>query len=180
MALWNVEDLAFEIQPLAESLDRLVSETERALSESREHMARAQSTVEATTRTAFAQLSESIERSSASQRTLASTAKEAQESIKNTAQRAAERLESAIREARRVSHAFTLKTALLVILAGIGSSMATTGLLLWVSPPSVQLDPSTAKAVEFATYVNMKLDALPEQQRRAAYQLLQLTESKGP
>ena len=180
MALWNVEDLAFEIQPLAEHMDRLVSETERALRESREHMAQAQSAVVATTRTASAQLCEATKRSNVSQQELAATANKAQESIKNTAQRAAESLENAIREARRVSQAFTLKTALLVILAGIGSSMATTGLLLWVSPPSVQLDPSTAKAVEFATYVNVKLDALPEQQRRAAYQLLQLAESKGP
>jgi hypothetical protein len=58
--------------------------------------------------------------------------------------------------------------------------MATTGLLLWVSPPSVQLDPSTAKAVQFGTYVNMRLDALPEKERRLAYKLLQLTESPGP
>ena len=161
-------------------MDRLVNETERVLKESREHMAQAQSAVVATTRTASAQLCEATKRSNVSQQKLAATANEAKESIKNTAQRAAESLENAIREARRVSHAFTLKTALLVILAGMGASMATTGLLLWVSPPSVQLDPSTAKAVQFATYVNVKLDALPDKERRLAYELLQLTESKGP
>lgn len=180
MALWNVEDLAFEIQPLAEHMDRLVSETERALSDSREHMARAQSTVEETTRRALTQLVEATERANVSHQHLAATANKAQESIRDTAQRAAERLENAIREARRVSQAFTWKTALLVILAGIGSSLVTTSYLLLVKPPSVQLDPHTAKAVEFATYVNVKLDALPEKQRRAAYQMLQLTESKGP
>jgi len=180
MALWTAEDLAFEIQPLAEHLDRLVSETERALSESREHMARAQKTVDETTRRALIQLAEATERANASQLALAITAKEAQDSIRDTAQRASERLESTIRENRRVNHAFTLKTALLVILAAVVSSLATSAYALWRIPPKVPLDPHTAQAVEFATYVNTRLSAMTEKERQIAYKLLHLSESQGP